>query len=201
MAEPTKPTAQRLRDARFEAGFERASEAAEAFGWPYDGYKHHENGTRDYGAAAAARYARAFKVNPAWLLYGREPKRPNSLGGVAVIGKVGAHSEVLPIDEGAFEPIEPPFAVADGAVAFVVEGDSMEPSYPDGTYVIALPTDDLQSIINRRAVVTLNNGHRYLKKVFPGSAPGLYTLVSHNAPPIVNVRIIQAARVLGMVEP
>jgi SOS-response transcriptional repressor LexA len=60
--------ANRLKQARIDAGFESAADAARAFGWPEPAYRHHENGTRGFGADAARKYGRAFKVTPAWLL-------------------------------------------------------------------------------------------------------------------------------------
>jgi SOS-response transcriptional repressor LexA len=60
--------ANRLKQARIDAGFESAADAARAFGWPEPAYRHHENGTRGYGADAAKKYGRAFKVKPGWLL-------------------------------------------------------------------------------------------------------------------------------------
>lgn len=60
--------AERLRTARERAGFESATEAAQRFGWGEAGYRHHENGTRSFGADAAKKYGRAFKVKAAWLL-------------------------------------------------------------------------------------------------------------------------------------
>lgn len=60
--------ADRLRSARQKAGFDSAAEAAQRFGWPEAGYRHHENGTRGFGADAAKKYGRAFKVKPGWLL-------------------------------------------------------------------------------------------------------------------------------------
>jgi len=62
------PQSDRLRQARLDAGYSSAAEAAQAFGWKEAAYRHHENGTRGYGADAARRYGRAFKVKPAWLL-------------------------------------------------------------------------------------------------------------------------------------
>lgn len=59
---------ERLRQARKDAGFESASDAANAFGWQASGYIHHENGTRAFNVEQAKRYARAFRVNPGWLL-------------------------------------------------------------------------------------------------------------------------------------
>lgn len=60
--------ADRLREARKRAGFDSASEAAQRFGWTESAFRHHENGTRGFGADAAKKYGRAFKVKPGWLL-------------------------------------------------------------------------------------------------------------------------------------
>jgi phage repressor protein C with HTH and peptisase S24 domain len=60
--------ADRLRQARKDAGYSSAQEAADAFGWNAPAYRHHENGTRGFGADAARKYGRAFKVRPGWLL-------------------------------------------------------------------------------------------------------------------------------------
>ena len=61
-------SAERLKVARKRAGYATASAAAEAFGWQKPGYTHHENGTREYfDASNLVRYARAFRVSPAWL--------------------------------------------------------------------------------------------------------------------------------------
>lgn len=58
----------RLREARIKAGYESAADACRAFGWEIPAYRHHENGTRTFDVEAAKRYARAFRVNPGWLL-------------------------------------------------------------------------------------------------------------------------------------
>jgi len=60
--------AERLRQARKAAGFDSAQEAADAFNWNAPAYRHHENGTRGFGADAAKKYGRAFKVRAGWLL-------------------------------------------------------------------------------------------------------------------------------------
>ena len=58
--------AARLREARELRGFELARSAQLRFGWS-SAYGHHENGTRGIGRAYRD-YARAFQVNPAWIL-------------------------------------------------------------------------------------------------------------------------------------
>lgn len=60
--------AERLKAAREKAGYESAQAAADTFGWNPSAYRHHENGTRGFGADVAKKYARAFKVRPGWLL-------------------------------------------------------------------------------------------------------------------------------------
>ena len=61
---------QRLRFAREQAGFARASDAARAIGVGEPTYLGHENGSRGL-SRAAARYARFFHVSLDWLIEGR----------------------------------------------------------------------------------------------------------------------------------
>ena len=64
----TSESAERLKAARIKAGFATAKAAAESRGWKAAGYTHHENGQRPYfDTSSLMRYARAFKVSPAWL--------------------------------------------------------------------------------------------------------------------------------------
>lgn len=59
----------RLQQAREARGFKSARDAALFFGWKYDSYAQHENGTRGL-ARAYKKYAQAFRVSEAWLLTG-----------------------------------------------------------------------------------------------------------------------------------
>lgn len=59
---------ERLRQARTDAGFRFASDAANAIGVTASTYRAHENGQNDFGLDEAKRYARKFGVNPLWLL-------------------------------------------------------------------------------------------------------------------------------------
>jgi len=61
---------QRLRFAREQAGFARASDAARAMGIEEPTYLGHENGSRGL-TRASARYARFFGVSLDWLIDGR----------------------------------------------------------------------------------------------------------------------------------
>lgn len=191
--------AKRLRQAR-SIKFETSADAARAYGFNINTLRSNENGNKPFGRSAAVRYASAFGVRLEWLLRGAGPMRHKS-STTPVEGIVGAGAAVFPVDEGAFEPIEPPFGVPENAVAFVVRGDSMYPAYADGAFLIAVPTDDIRSLLHRRAVVTLDDGRRYVKDIGPGSQADLFTLYSHNAAPIPDVRIVHGARVIGTKEP
>ena len=63
---------ERLKAARRKAGYASAAAAAKAFGWPVGTYSCHENGSRGIKLDVVERYARAFEVDPVWLLHGGE---------------------------------------------------------------------------------------------------------------------------------
>jgi transcriptional regulator with XRE-family HTH domain len=80
--------ANRLKEARELAGFETGSDAARALGVPIGSYNCHENGTRGFKRDRALKYAKAFKVDPQWLLYGLgNPRGPD------IIDKIKALNE------------------------------------------------------------------------------------------------------------
>lgn len=58
----------RLREARKGAGFKSARAAAIRFGWTPSTYASHENGQTPVPKDAAKTYAKAFKVDQAWLM-------------------------------------------------------------------------------------------------------------------------------------
>jgi SOS-response transcriptional repressor LexA len=94
--------AKRLEKARVSRGFKTSKDAATYFGWKYDTYAQHENGTRGL-VRAADKYAKAFRVSEGWLLTG-EGKGPDGsesvnleriaspIGAVPVTGKVAANT-------------------------------------------------------------------------------------------------------------
>lgn len=62
---------QRLKQAREQAGFESAADAARFLGVREPTYSSHENGSRGIPLRRAQQYASAYKVNLDWLLTGR----------------------------------------------------------------------------------------------------------------------------------
>jgi hypothetical protein len=64
---------ERLAEARRQAGFETARDAAAALGIPYPTYAGHENGSSGFRADKGEIYAKKFKVRFEWLMRGTGP--------------------------------------------------------------------------------------------------------------------------------
>lgn len=121
-------------------------------------------------------------------------KKDAVLRPIPLVGIVGAGAEIFPMD--ALGYVEaPPGVAGPTTVAVVVRGDSMRPAYRDGDLIYYddhLPPD---ALVGREVVVELEDGRCLVKELFAGSAPDLWTLISHNAAPITDVRIRWAARI------
>lgn len=63
--------AERLTQARIDAGFDRREDAVSRFGWKYPTYSAHENGSRGVKKPDILKYAKAFGVSSEWLLFGK----------------------------------------------------------------------------------------------------------------------------------
>lgn len=90
--------ADRLRQARQEAGFESVADAARALGVSYPTYAGHENGARGLRRDSLTKYARRFKVSVDWLLTGKGDKSEDAAEPMRVplISWVSAGGLVLP---------------------------------------------------------------------------------------------------------
>lgn len=75
-----KTQGERLRQARVEAGYSSAREAATAHGWVVSTYTAHENGQNGLSTNAAQKYAEAFKTKADWLLLGNAAMGPELNG-------------------------------------------------------------------------------------------------------------------------
>jgi phage repressor protein C with HTH and peptisase S24 domain len=196
-----KGQGERLAEARKKRGFSDAKAAAVYFGWNYNTYSQHERGERGLRKDAAERYSRAFRVPVAWLMLGEGSI--SSAKAVPIMGRIGAGAEIQPESEqvppeGLFE-VEFSLPLPDGMVGFEVVGDSMYPRYDDGDVVICssegIPPSNLEP--GQEAAVRTSDGRRFLKRVRPG-AKG-FTLESHNAPPIHDIKLEWASEVVTVV--
>lgn len=115
---------------------------------------------------------------------------------VPVVGYVGAGSEVFPIDDhvkgDGLDHIPAPPGMVNG-IAVIVRGDSMIPKYDDGEVLFIEKTlYSIDGLIGENCYIQLPDGRCYVKKLQYGSRPGLYTLISYNAAPIVDVAVERA---------
>ena len=136
----------RLEQARKARGFDTAKEAAEYYGWNYDTYAQHENGTRGITRAVAS-YAKAFRVSEGWLLTGEgrgpsgEETAPPGLRRVTVAANIQAglwaeawewpESDQYPVyipDDAEFRPYK--------LYAAETRGPSMNKRYPERTVLV-----------------------------------------------------------------
>jgi len=148
--------AERLRWARERAGYDRAKDAVEAFGWKPSTYYGHENGDRKFDVETAKRYAEAFKVPWAWLVEGGEPPpdrpMPNASAPFAVppisTRRIPVYGRAVGGVEGKFifngELIDtvmcpPGLENVPDAYAVFVSGESMSPRFRPGETVWVHP--------------------------------------------------------------
>lgn len=136
--------AERLREARVQAGYSSAAAAAAAFGFGVSTLTSHENGTRGFDIDAAVRYGKAFKVNPGKLLgldtidtpAFRVEREPASKI-IEVIGAVeaGVWRERTEWPEDERYQLEVGYSLVPSAERFglVVEGYSMDKVFPPGS--------------------------------------------------------------------
>lgn len=165
-------------------------------------YHTHENGGRGL-ARVGERYARFFRVNLEWLLTGRGQMRGRAAAGIPIAGLVGAGGTVTgPTDDGYVDPpdnIDLPDAA--DSVAYVVKGDSQYPRFLDGeTLIAAREPQSPERMLGRLAICELDgDGEKVVKTIKRGRKAGLYTLASHNAPDMEDVRIRSAHAIKAIV--
>lgn len=149
----------------------------------------YENGTdemRDYTIERASQH---FGVTPAFIRYGDTEARM-----ARVVGKVGAGGHVEAIEQPPWRHIEVPASWHD-ALALEIEGTSCWPMYDDGDDIVVRGERRLilEEILGKMCVVETSDGLGLVKRVRKGSAIGLFTLESPNAPPIEDV-VLSSAR-------
>lgn len=166
---------ERLRSARLKAGYATAADACRAFGWKEGGYRHHENGTREFDAVGAERYGRAFKVSAAWLL-GIDagpgltaPDGGRALPQIPIIGQVAAGNWREAVEHSRVSMPAPDLNMPSRAFALRVVGDSMDLEVPEGGTIIVDPED--RALFPGKFYVVLNGeGEATFKRFTPDPA-------------------------------
>lgn len=191
--------ADRLREARLKAGYATVAEAARALKMHRQNWADHEARRRQIREHNAKAYAKKLKISWVWLLTGQEAGSGRK---VPLKGYVGAGAQVHAIGAQDLDSIDAPPGSDDDDIAFEIRGASMPP-FRSGGYVLARPVVDISEVLGRLAVVDLDDGTRWFKQVAPSSEPGRHTLLSllPGAEPMLNVRIVAAAKFHVYVEP
>jgi SOS-response transcriptional repressor LexA len=204
MEDEVRPeSAKRLEQARVAKGFSTPKEAARYFGWTYETYIQHEQGTRGI-SRQSKKYANAFRVSEGWLLTG-EGVGPDATvkRTIPIVGYVGAGAEVLPIDDhekgAGLDEIDPPFdGLSSSTVAVRVKGNSMAPAFDEGDVLLYDRQDngDLLHLIGKKCIVALKDKRIFVKELKRTPAGEIY-LYSINAEsePLFGVEIEWAAKV------
>ena len=183
---------ERLREARIKAGFRSMKAAAEAYDWSYNTYKANECGTRLMSKDNAQKYAKRFKVDLQWLLFGEnKPTAPSGMH-IEIKNEVGAGAEVYPFEEGVIDEEWIPVNFNNG---IVIKGDSMYPMFDPGTLIVFEDGMDWvapsRQILDTVCLCKLKDGRQLIKRVQEGSGPGFWDLQSLNAPIIRDVELVE----------
>lgn len=113
---------------------------------------------------------------------------------IPLAGYVGAGAEIFPMDTLGYVDA-PPGVAGSKTVAVQVRGDSMLPVYRNGDLIYYDDHQSPEDLRGRDVVVELEDGRCMVKQLMAGSQPGFWTLLSHNAAPILDAKIVWAARV------
>ncbi len=121
---------------------------------------------------------------------------------VPIAGSIGAGGQIAYEDVGeAFEPdmsVSRPPGISGKLIALMVRGESMLPRYKDGDILYVQREHDgvLPAYIGEDCAVRLSTGETFVKQLNYGSRPGVFTLMSLNAAPMVDVEIEWATLIL-----
>jgi phage repressor protein C with HTH and peptisase S24 domain len=146
---------------------------------------------------AMLRLADSLGVTESWLRFEVGP----AVVRIPVVGRVAAGESFLPFDDNplgsGYDEIEFTLDDAD-PIAIEVRGESMLPVYRPGDYLLCSRRRgvEIQHCIGKDCVVKTDQGEGYVKKLMNGSQSGTFTLISYNAPPIENVRLLWAAPII-----
>jgi hypothetical protein len=198
---------ERLKQARLQAGYGTAADAARALDEHRQNVRDHEADRRGVSPEMAARYARRYGVSRDWILFGGpDMKRAAGEGSVPIVGFVGADAEgrvIFAQGQRSYDEAPVPPGGSANAVALEVRGTSQGELAPDGSLIYfedqrTQPTPDM---LNHFVVAELDTGEVLVKRLLRGSAPGLYDLWSISAETRRDVTIVWAAHITAIIPP
>lgn len=183
----------RLKQARERAGYATAMQFTRANNLKYTTYAHHENGRRRIEPEVAELYERLLNMPPLSLLFGDQlPKATR----VPIVGRVGTMGKVQAISTAIQYPraVSVPFST--DMVGTEVFGDDLYPMYRNGDVVFHRQLDrgrfNPDAVDGLECIVELENGEQLLRQV-EMQHNGLFQLHAHQAPPLVDQRVVAAS--------
>lgn len=128
------------------------------------------------------------------------PPALTSIFPIDIIGKIGAGGHIETRWETGQTPLFRIFTDIEfkkaPVVGYQVAGESMSPAFEDGDIVIVNATgDEPATILNKDAVVFIEEEGRFLKKLMAGSRPGHFNLYSYNAPLMLDKPVRWASKI------
>lgn len=128
------------------------------------------------------------------------PLRPGKVPLVGVLGAGGALSlSAQPAMGGGLTEVDaPPFGEEGDLVAAEVQGDAMLQAYRNGDLIYynrAAPFNESECL-DVECIVRLATGEHLVAILARGGSAGLYTLIRHNAAPIVNASVEWATPII-----
>ena len=117
-------------------------------------------------------------------------------------GYVGAGAEIIPYETGCLEEVDAPPYLSGTSCVVKVRGDSMEPFIQDGALLFYSKTLPARELLNKKAIVHLEDGRCFVKILRPGSSSSTFTLESINRlyPDIKDVVVLWGA-VIDWIKP
>lgn len=192
---------ERLKRARMEAGFETAKEFAEKNNLKISTYTLHEAGTRNMSIEVTEFYSQLLNINVEWLLTGIGPKNRTHVRNVPIIdwNEIALFPKEINLDNK--KRISSDVDLSPDSFALLVDNDSMEPRYPEGTIIIV---DCQQKPMNKDFALILFrdknlaifkqivqvDGELYAKALNPDYKPFQLNKNSHIVGKVVQAKLI-----------
>ena len=168
--------------------FRSASNFAQSLGVGISTYLSHENGTRNFPAYTAQRYAKALDLPVAALLSDTK---------VPIVGAI--KDSLADKDTVMFDGLGPVSFDPDGLVAHVIDGDSLYPRYSRGDRLLhedlAAAGLQLEAVHGSECIVLLADGSKIVRQVIVLKNGGVALVAYDGKPPTLTANIVAAAPV------
>ncbi len=194
----TKGMKNRIREYREKKGWSQ-QKLADAVGTSQPQIDRLEKNQRRVSDFWLEKIANTLHVPPIALMY--ESLNPQC----QVVGMVGAGAKVTYIDDHAngdgLEEVNAPYGYeSHGIVGLRVVGDSMLPMLEENWIVFYTRQSEgvAPDCLGRLCVVRLPDDTTLVKKIRQGSKPGLFHLLSHNAEPLFDQKVVWASIVIDI---